>query len=59
MKFEEILNEVFSAKSVNNKSYYDDNKKKKKNKPERYEPYIVVPDINKTTPTGALKKKKK
>lgn len=59
MRFDKVLNEIFSLKGLDDKDYYKDNQERKKNLPDRYEPKIVVPDVNKTTSTGALKKKKK
>lgn len=59
MKFENILNEVFSSKAVDAYDYYADNKEKKKNRPERYEPKIYGNGLNDFGPDGTIKKKKK
>ena len=59
MKLADILSEVFSAKGLDDKSYYKDNEKKKKERPDRWEPMIFKNGLNDFGPMGIIKKKKK
>lgn len=59
MKFDKVLNEVFSHKAIDDRDYYSANQENKKNKPARYKPRVVEPDLNRTNSVGSLKVKKK
>lgn len=54
MKFKNILNEIFSDKSVNSYNYYAINKKRREE-----QPYIIQNGLNDINPDGTLKKRKK
>lgn len=54
MKFENILNEIFSDKNVNSYSYYAIDKKRREE-----QPYIIQNGLNDINPDGTLKKRKK
>ena len=54
MKFENILNEIFSDKNVNSYSYYAIYKKRREE-----QLYIIQNGLNDINPDGTLKKRKK
>jgi len=54
MKFENILNEIFSDKNVNSYSYYAIDKKRREE-----QLYIIQNGLNDINPDGTLKKRKK